>query len=157
MISLGQFNIFYLAIGVFLHSFCVIVAGARCIPDHFSGCFPFHMYCCSNNPQAYLEWFCLQDVRTANPPVRAAQSGTLCSQCSLTSIYVCLHSSIHPRVGLFFYSVAGFADCRSDMNPQQAFCIKGIPAPHWFQVQGVLIRLRSHGWHHLSGLAFILT
>lgn len=79
-------------------------------------CLSSCMYCCFNNPQANLEWFCLQDVRTSNPPIRAAQSGTLCSQCSSTSISVCLHSSVHPRVGLFFYSVAGFTDCRSDIS-----------------------------------------
>lgn len=67
---------------------------------------------CSSSPGR----FCLQDVLTANPPVGAPQSGTLCSHCRSPSLSVCLHSSTRPRVGLFFYLVAGFADFRSDMT-----------------------------------------
>lgn len=62
--------------------------------------------------------FCLQGVLTANPPVRTAQAGTFCSHSTSPGLPVC-HLFRHPsKSRLFFCSITGLSDFRSDMTSQ---------------------------------------
>lgn len=82
-------------------------------------------------------------------------SGTLCSHARSPGLSVCLHSSIHSRVSLFFYSVVGFPDFRSDMSQNRPFVSEVFLR---VTVSGtVLIALQSHRWHGPPSLACVMT
>lgn len=122
----------------------------------YSSCVGYHalsyavslyvMLLCRTQPRG----FCLQDVLTDNPPVRARQSCTLCSHCRSPSLSVCLHSSIYPGFSVFLFGCRFLADFRSDPRPTIGLLCQRHSCTS-------LVSGTGNPRHHLPSVAFITT
>lgn len=109
-------------------------------------------------------WFCLQDVLSANQPVRALQAGTERSGCKSPGLPVYLHSFTHRRVEswlLFFLSLFLFFSFFFLLFSDQIRATIGLLCQRHSCVSlvsgtGSPCCASAHTWHHLPSLAFIM-
>lgn len=105
-------------------------------------------------------WFCLQDVLSANPPVRDLPAGTVCSHHRSPSLSVYLHSFIHPRVTLdfsllaVFFSIFFFLLFSDQIRPTIGLLCQRHSCASLVTGTGSPCCASAYTWHHQPSLAF---